>query len=134
MLQANVSKLQLSKTEKIQDIESKPQVRRRVWPATAKLQVLKDIDALKGHQVEIGAYLRRQGLYSSTVSLWRKWRREGILTSVSTQRGPVPKQTQEQKENERLMQENAKLRKELEVSKKLVEIQKKVFALLDEEK
>jgi len=61
-------------------------------------------------------------------------RRDGTLSLSEKKRGPVPKQTQEQKENERLIQENLKLRKELETSKKLIEIQKKVLALIDEGK
>lgn len=134
MLPANISQLPLTKPEQIKDIESKLEVRRRVWSAASKLQILRDMDSLKGHQADIGAYLRRQGLFSSTVSLWRKMRRDGTLTLPGNKRGPAPRQTQEQKENERLVQENSKLRKELETSKKLIEIQKKVFALLDEEK
>lgn len=134
MLAENVSQISSIKSDKVKDLESRGEARRRVWPAASKLQVLKDIDALKGHQAEIGAYLRRKGLFSSTVSSWRKMRRDGTLSLSEKKRGPAPKQTQEQKENERLIQENLKLRKELETSKKLIEIQKKVLALIDEGK
>jgi hypothetical protein len=91
MLPANVSQISSIKAEQNKEIESKGEVRRRVWPMSSKLQVLKDIDALKGHQADIGAYHRRQGLFSSTVSLWRKMRRDGTLTLPGNKRGPAPK-------------------------------------------
>ncbi|MQB02358.1 MAG: hypothetical protein GEU78_19395 [Actinobacteria bacterium] len=48
---------------------------RRSWPATYKLQILAEIDG--ADHGEIGAILRREGLYSSLISEWRKQRDRG---------------------------------------------------------
>jgi len=106
---------------------------RRVWTSFAKLQVLKDIDLLKSHGEDIGAYLRQQGLFSSTVSLWRSLRNEGLLTYADKKRGPQPKRSPADKEVERLRKENIRLQKHLETYKKLIEIQKKIASLLNDE-
>lgn len=68
MLAENVSQISSIKSQEVKDLKSRGKVRWRVWPAASKLQVLKDIDALKSHQAEIGSYLRRKGLFSSTAS------------------------------------------------------------------
>lgn len=129
----NLSPVQEIKPNNKVDIEVSPP-RRRVWTSSNKLQVLKDIDSLKGHHGDIGAYLRQKGLFASTVSLWRKLRGDGLLTSKNKKRGPVAAQSDAQKEIERLEKANIKLQKNLEISRKIIEIQKKISALMDEEK
>ena len=130
----NVRRVESFKSNANESVEVSPPLRRRVWTSVAKLQVLKDIEVLKGHQGDIGAYLRQQGLFSSTVSLWRKLRDSGQLTLTHKKRGPQVKRSDVQKEVDRLSKENARLHKELEVSKKLIEIQKKIAQLMEDEK
>ena len=70
MSQSNVTPIQPQPAKPAEhmaeQLEAKPQARRRIWTATAKLKVLKEIEELKGHQADIGAYLRRQGLFSNS--------------------------------------------------------------------
>lgn len=132
MSSANVSTISSSKActeEVVQPVT--PIKKRRIWTVAAKLKALSEIDALKGQQVKTGGYLRRNGLFSSTVSGWRKMRNEGALSLPGNKRGPVPKRTPDQLENERLTRENEKLQRELNIAKKLIEIQKKVASMLE---
>src|SRR5665811_2469020 len=63
---------------------------RRSWPATYKLRILAEIDA--ADRGEIGAILRREGLYSSLISEWRKQRDRGALEGLRDRRpGPAGK-------------------------------------------
>src|SRR3970282_2304204 len=62
--------------------------KRRQHPAEYKLRILREIDECKGSG-EVGALLRREGLYSSLVSKWREQRERGSLTGLSSsRRGP----------------------------------------------
>src|SRR4030067_676007 len=60
--------------------------KRRQHPAEYKLRILREIDECKGSG-EVGALLRREGLYSSLVSKWREQRERGSLTGLSGHRG-----------------------------------------------
>src|SRR5476651_2484875 len=64
--------------------------RRRSFTAQAKLRILADIDRVAGTG-GIGAILRREGLYSSALSDWRRQRDAGALGGQRpTKRGPKP--------------------------------------------
>ena len=112
------------------DPEVEPRPSRRVYSAKFKLQVLKDTDALP--QGEIGAYLRRKGLYWSNLTTWRQQREQGQLAGLAPKkRGPAPKP--EALRSDRLAQlerENARLRQKLERAEKIIEVQKKLAELL----
>ncbi len=54
---------------------------RRQYPAAYKLQILEKADACAQHG-ELAALLRREGLYSSHLTTWRKQREEGILSGL----------------------------------------------------
>ena len=63
---------------------------RRRFTSQYKLSILKQADQCQ-QPGEIGALLRREGLYSSHLSTWRRLRREGVLQGLSPQqRGPKP--------------------------------------------
>jgi transposase-like protein len=98
--------------------------KRRSFTAKQKMQILAEVEQLpKG---ELGAYLRRKGIYSSSLSSWRKQRDEGRLSAqTAPQRGPAPRSS-ESKELERLERENAKLRKNLEDADMIIAAQKKL--------
>ena len=74
--------------------------------------------------------LRREGLYSSHISIWRKQRREGTLKALARKRGPKPKRTSEESEAEKLRRENERLRERLRKAEKIIEVQKKLSEVL----
>ena len=74
--------------------------RRRSWPALYKKRILEEVDAAP--QGEKGLILRREGLYSSTITKWRQQRDAGALEGLtSRKRGPKGK-PKDIAENERL--------------------------------
>ena len=80
---------------------------------------------------EIGKLLRREGLYSSHLSAWRKAAREGSLQALAKKRGPRPSGgKREAKKVRKLERENARLREELRKARIVIEVQGKVAGLL----
>ena len=104
--------------------------KRRTYTADYKLKVLGEADAARGSG-EIGAVLRKHGLYSSHLTKWRKERRSGILEGLSPQkRGPKSKPSPLTEENQKLCRENQHLTEELRKAEIVIEVQKKVAMLL----
>ncbi len=109
--------------------------KRRRFSAEYKLRVLQEADRCGSG--EVGALLRREGLYSSHLTVWRQQRNEGALSSLSKKRGRKAKRSAEQIELDRVVQENGRLRERLRQLKLIVAAQKKVAALeqaLEEDK
>jgi transposase len=106
--------------------------RRRTYTVEYKLKIVKEADACKGTG-DIGALLRREGLYSSQLTTWRQARDRGELApgSKAKKRGPrtFPPDARDKKIAE-LERENAKLTTRAERAEAIAEIQKKVAALL----
>lgn len=101
---------------------------RRSWPASYKLKILGEIDAAE--RGEVGAILRREGLYSSLISEWRKQRDRGALAGLADRKpGPVGADPV-RAELARLRDDNAKLREHVTTCEELIEAQGKAFALL----
>ena len=112
------------------DTEVPARPRRRQFPAEYKLRILQEADGCRAPG-EVGALLRREGLYSSHLTEWRRARREGALGALGRRRGPKGRpRDAASRENERLKQENAKLRRRLEQAEAIIEIQKKVSDML----
>ena len=110
------------------EVMSKP-VRRR-YTAEYKLRVLREAEACKGRG-EIGALLRREGLYSSNLTQWRKQCERGELEGLSRKRGPLPKGKNSLVDKVKVLErENARLKARAERAEGLVEIQKKVSEIL----
>jgi transposase len=103
--------------------------RRRQFTVGYKLRILSEADAARTTG-EIGALLRREGLYSSHLAAWRRQREEGILTALSPRRRGRPASSPEQRELARLRQENERLGQRLVAAEAVIEIQKKVAFLL----
>lgn len=78
---------------------------------------------------EIGGLLRREGLYSSQLTDWRKQYQAGARKALSQKRGPK-KRTVEKREIQRLQEENEKLRRKLDHAEKLIGLQKKLAEFL----
>jgi hypothetical protein len=75
--------------------------------------------------------MRREGLYSSLISEWRKQRDKGALEALGKTRGRPPADPVE-RENARLTAQVAKLEAELDTSRRVIEVQGKLSALLEQ--
>ena len=92
---------------------------RRKFSAEYKLRILAEAEA-STERGQIGALLRREGLYASTLDKWRQQRARGTLDGEK--RGPkVDEQAQELK---RLQRENERLQQQLRRAENIIEIQK----------
>ena len=80
---------------------------------------------------EVGALLRREGLFSSQLTMWRKQYQAGVRRALSQRRGPTAARTGETATVARLERENAQLRDELARAELVIALQKKLAALLD---
>ena len=96
--------------------------RRRVFSAEYKRRILEEVDHARPG--EIGLILRREGLYSSQLGNWRKWR------SVVTEKKKTGKEAQLLSENKRLEKENAKLKLKLRKAEAMLELQKKAHEIM----
>ena len=102
--------------------------KRRRFSAAYKAQIVQKAEGCK-EPGQIGALLRREGLYSSQLTEWRKQYR----TSAGLQekkRGRKPKQSALEKENEKLKKQITHLEERLEKAETIIDIQKKISKLL----
>jgi hypothetical protein len=91
---------------------------------------LAEADKAKGSG-EIGAVLRRNGLYSSHLVKWRRERVAGIVEGLTPQkRGPKPQANPLAGENQKLRQDNERLADRLRKAEIVIDVQKKVAMLL----
>ena len=102
--------------------------KRRAFSPGYKRRILDEVD--RAQPGEIGLILRREGLYSSQLATWRKWR-SGVTSKKKT-----GKEAELLAENKRLEKENAKLKLKLRKAEAMLELQKKAQELLsyDDEK
>ena len=116
---------------KMPDPEVEPMAQRRRFSAGEKLRILEEADACT-EPGEMGALLRREGVYSSYVSRWRQARDRGQLTALcSQQRGPRPAADAALvREVARLRRENVRLQARLGQAEAISEVQKKLSQLL----
>ena len=113
------------------DPEVAAQPRRRTYPAEYKLKILTQANACKEPR-QLGAPLRREGLYQSNLVTWRRQREEGTLKALSPKKrgrkaqpaNPLASRVTE------LERENRKLKKRLKKAETIIEIQKKTSELL----
>jgi len=113
------------------EVEVVAKARRRQFTAEYKRKVLKEIDACK-EPGEIGAVLRREGLFSSHLASWRAARRRGELAGLSSKpRGPQARpQDPRDRQMAELERENRRLQRRLARAETMIEIQKKVAQLM----
>ncbi len=110
------------------DPEVPERAKRRQFSAEYKLRILREADACKGSG-EIGALLRREGLYSSHLVLWRRQRETRALAGMrARKRGPKPKEVDPRVKQ--LERENVRLQRRLKQAETIIEIQKKVAGML----
>ena len=113
------------------EVEVMAKPTRRRYSAEYKLRILREADA-STRRGEIGALLRREGLYSSNLTVWRKqWEKRELEGLSQKRRGPLPKENNPLADKVKALErETARLRARAERAEGLVELQKKVSEIL----
>lgn len=108
--------------------EAKP---RRRFTAAYKLRILEQADQCT-QPGQVGALLRKEGLYSSNLACWRKQRDQGVLNALTpAKRGRKPKaQNPLDKRVTELERENRHLQNKLRQARIIIEAQKKISEIL----
>jgi len=123
-----VGRAQTGGVDEIDDPAPRP--KRRSFTAEEKLTHLDAYDALAKGSDERGGYLRREGLYSSHLSEWRKQLDRGAMAGLGGKARPA-KRTADQVEVAKLRRRNKALEVELARTQTALEITGKVHALLE---
>lgn len=118
-------------TKSLTEVEVVAKAERRRFTAEYKLKVLREADSCK-QSGEIGALLRREGLYWSNLITWRKQRERGELAGLSARkRGPKRRERNPLEERVReLERDNGRLKRRAERAEGIVELQKKISEIL----
>src|SRR5213592_4995621 len=114
-----------------EDVQVVAKARRRVYTAEYKRRILKEADACATPGA-VGALLRREGLYSSHLVVWRRARGRGELAGLTPKRRgrkPIPVDPRDRKITE-LARQLAIMTGRAERAEALVEAQKNLAALL----
>lgn len=104
---------------------------RRKFTAKYKLRILKQADSCT-EQGQLGALLRREGLYSSNLTTWRRQREKGLLNALAPKKRGRKKSQKNPLANQvaRLEKENRRLRDKLAKAQIIIDVQKKVSQIL----
>ena len=116
--------------EQVPDPELVEQAKRRSFTAEYKARILAEADACT-QPGEVGELLRREGLYTSHLTYWRKQRKDGALKELGRPRGRKPADTRDA-QIAALTRRAERAEAELAKMKRVVEIQGNVSALLEE--
>jgi len=111
-------------------VEVVAKARRRRFSAAYKARILREADACAGSG-QIGALLRREGLYSSHLTEWRRLRVQGALQALAAKkRGRKTARDARDRELAKLERENARLRGKLAQAEAVIAVQKKLSEIL----
>ena len=113
--------------EDVPDPQVPERASRRTYTAQYKLDVLAEYDRLDKNGK--GALMRREGLYSSLLTEWRRQRDRGALQALSAPRGPKPADPATRRTAE-LEADKARLEAELATARSVIRIQGELSALL----
>lgn len=104
---------------------------RRKFTAAYKLKIVEAAERCS-ELGQIGALLRREGLYSSQLSTWRNQQQQGQLQALEDnkrgRKASIPQLVQ--KELEQLRRENQRLREKMQQAELIIDIQKKASQLM----
>jgi transposase len=114
----------------VPDPELVEQAKRRLFTAKYKLEILARADACT-KPGEVGELLRREGLYTSHLTYWRRQRKDGALKELGRPRGRKPADRRDAEIAE-LRRRAERAESELAKAKKVIEIQGNVSALLEQ--
>jgi len=116
--------------EAMPNTEVVAKAKRKRFTAPEKLRILREAEACRGSG-EVGALLRREGIYSSYLTTWRKQRELGELDGLSPhKRGPKP--NPEAIELAKLRREHERLQERMRRAELIIDVQKKVARMLGE--
>jgi transposase len=111
------------------EVVAKP--KRRTYTAEYKQRILEEAEVVAATRGGLGALLRREGLYSSLLTYWRRERAKGVLEALTPRpRGPKSKRNPMEEEVHKLRRQNARLTEDLRKAHLIIDVQKKVAALL----
>ena len=113
----------------IPDPEVVPKAKRRKFSAEYKWRMLEEADSCT-EAGQVGTLLRREGLYSSHLSTWRRQRERGLLEGLSPRKRGRKRKDELEREVVRLRRENERLQDSLEQAEMIIEVQKKLSRLL----
>lgn len=121
----------LGRAERVNDPspEVPERAKRRSYTAKYKLEILDEYEGLDRDAK--GSLLRREGLYTSLISEWRKQRDRGALAALAAKPGRQPVDPIE-RDNARLRRRVDRLEEELGTARRVIEVQGKLSALLGE--
>jgi len=113
------------------DPEVREKKRRRRFTAKYKLQILIETDNCT-ESCQVGKILRREGLYYSNLTLWRKQRERGILHGITPKKRGRRKKQKNPLVNEvtKLQKENSRLQTKLKRAELIIEAQKKISEIM----
>lgn len=111
------------------DPEVPERASRRTFSAQYKARILAEYDRCDSGAK--GALLRREGLYSSMISEWRKQRDQGALRGLAVPPGR-PRNDPRDQEIAKLKRENVRLQADLANAHHVIEVQRKLSALLEQ--
>jgi transposase-like protein len=114
----------------VPDPELVEQAKRRTFTAKYKAEILAEADACTAPG-EVGELLRREGLYTSHLTYWRKQRKDGALKELGKPRGRKPADTRDA-QVAALTRRAERAEAEVQKLKRVVSIQGNVSALLEE--
>jgi transposase len=113
----------------IPDPEVVPTAKRRKFTAEYKLRILDEADGCK-EPGQIGALLRREGLYSSHLTTWRRQRRRGAFEALAPKKRGRKNKDELERELNNLRREKEDLQERLEQAEAIIDVQKKLSRLL----
>ncbi len=103
---------------------------RRQFKTEYKLRIIAEANACQ--HGELGALLRREKLYHSQLSEWRReFAENGVAGLSKSAPGPAASRTPEQRRIEQLEKENHRLNRKLEIANDCLDLQKKALSMLD---
>jgi transposase len=120
--------LRRTPTATLPDPEVRPKAKHRHFTAEYKKRILDEADACTS-PTQRGALVRREGLYSSHLTMWRRQRAQGILDGLAPKKRGV-KSDPLALENAQLRRENQRLEQQLHRAEMIIEVQKKISLLL----
>ena len=125
-----VSESQAESKSEIPNPETKPKIKRKNLTVAYKLKILSETDRLRGDPGRTAALLRREGLYASHLSNWRRLRDAGGLAALGATRGRKLEHDAKSVEIEQQRKELEKLRTWKRHAELIMDAQKKIALIL----